>query len=476
MQGIEGFLLNGTPGHIAWNVTPDLLFPLAVLWISCWSAGVLLRRPQAILPLFADLLAARVLWLVLSVLVQLPVMTLPGQPAPPERPALEAAIDHALDGLALWWLLAALVRIARVLPSDQRAGKTRLLLAWGAFAGPALALMLLYPTNDLWQADDNPADGEPTIEAMREEVFYNQPNLLEDALDRVQAERPGVDDLYFLGFAGDANTPAIRNEVDLADRLLAERFDTGGRNLVLANDAGPAPQRPFATRTALSAALQRFADVMDVEDDILLLFLSSHGSSANTLVLSQPALALGDLDPAGLRSALDQSGIRWRIVIVSACYSGGFVDALRNDQTLVITASDATHPSFGCGVADRYTWFGQAFFDEALRHTQSFPQAFELARKRIAAREQATGETPSNPQMALGRAMAAKLLRLQARLRQPGGPGGSVQARWPAPGRGNQAGMSGVSEHSRAKISSFRRSLRFFSRRRATSSTSPPSP
>jgi hypothetical protein len=304
--------------------------------------------------------------------------------------------------------------------------------------------------------------------------------VLEEALDAVQSERPGVDDLYFLGLAGDAGTEAFRNEVEMADRLLSERFDTAGRSLLLVNDARPNPRRPFATRTNLEAALGRFAEVMDVDDDILLLFLSSHGTREHSLVLAQPALALADIEPAALRSSLDQAGIRWRIIVVSACYSGGFVDALRDEHSLIITASDAEHPSFGCGVADRYTWFGQAFFDQQLRRTLSLPEAFRAAAKVIAAREKETGETPSNPQIFVGAAMGPKLAALQARLAQPGGPSGSVQAlRTPWQGAhsaGPQAGMSGVSEQARIRISSLRRSLRFFSRRSASSSVSPSAP
>ena len=469
LQVLEGVLLNGRPGHIEWSTLPDLLFPVVVLWLSCWTAGVLLAQPDRIITLFTELLGVRVLLLLLAVLVQWPLAHWP------DRVWLEQPTDGALNLLQVWWLLAALVRIART----GAAGRWHLLLAWGAFVGPALVLLVYFAPGDVWQADAVVPEEGPAVQAMREDVFYSQAGLLEDTLQTLQPERSGVDDLYFVGFAGDAGTPAIRNEVELADRLLAQRFDTAGRSVVLANDGGNNPQRAFATRSALVATLDRLADVMDVDDDILLLFLSSHGTRAGTLALSQPALALGDIDPAGLRAALDQAGIRWRIVIVSACYSGAFVPALRDDHTLVITASDATHPSFGCGVADRYTWFGQAFFDQALRHTLSLPEAFAEAARTIRAREQATGEVPSNPQMALGRAMAAKLTALQTRLGQPGGPAGSVQASVAASHRAvrlPQARMSGVNEHSSVKISSFNRNLRFFSLRSASSSMSPSAP
>jgi hypothetical protein len=100
--------------------------------------------------------------------------------------------------------------------------------------------------------------------------------------------------------------------------------------------------------------------------------------------------------------------IKWKVIVVSACYSGSFIPALRDDNTLVITASSADRNSFGCDARNSMTDFGRAYFVEALKQTKSFTAAFELARTRIAAREKAEGLTPSQPQMALGKAFAAK--------------------------------------------------------------------
>lgn len=467
VQALQSWLLNGRPGHLAWQVLPDVLFPFALLWFSAWFAATLAGRPALAAPLLADLLAAKLLFALLQAAVLVPGAVWPDE----ER--LDMPIDRALDGLQLWWLLAASARVVRVVEGSR----WRTLAALSGFAAPWLLLIALFPPADLWQADAAAADSDPPAQqAMPEAVFHSQASLFDDALDALEGERPGVDDLYFLGVAGDAGTPAFRNEVEMAGKLLDERFDTRGRSLLLVNDAGPDPQYPFATRTNLNAALAQLGEVMDVDDDILWLFLSSHGTREHTVVLAQPALALGDIDPAWLRTALDEARIRWRIVVISACYSGGFIDALRDDHTLVITASDADHPSFGCGVSDRYTWFGEALFDQQLRKTLSLSSAFRAAARSIADREKRIGEQPSNPQWVMGPAMAAKLAALERRLGQPGGPGGSVQARRaPAAARPRvlQAGMSGVSEHARTWISSFRRSLRFFSRRSESSSREP---
>ena len=143
--------------------------------------------------------------------------------------------------------------------------------------------------------------------------------------------------------------------------------------------------------------------------------LTSHGSQTHELSVEFYPLVLQPIRPADLRSALDAAGIKWRIVVISACYSGGFIDALKDAHTMVVTASDAMHTSFGCGNAFDFTYFSQAFFDEALRNTWSFEKAFSIASRSIAGREQKEGLELSNPQMAMAKAMAAKLSGLEKR-------------------------------------------------------------
>lgn len=92
-----------------------------------------------------------------------------------------------------------------------------------------------------------------------------------------------------------------------------------------------------------------------------------------------------------------------RCAVISACYSGVFVDPLANDDTLVITAADFNHSSFGCQDKVKWTYFGDAFFNKALRHTADLRSAFATARKLISVRERQEGLVPSNPQIAGGK-------------------------------------------------------------------------
>ena len=143
---------------------------------------------------------------------------------------------------------------------------------------------------------------------------------------------------------------------------------------------------------------------MDRDRDILVLILSSHGSRAGVAVTSW-GFYEDTLSPAALRDLLAQAGIRRRVLIVSACYSGVFAEQLADADTLVITAADSRHTSFGCGALDEWTYFGQAFFAEALPISRSFADAFVTARGLIGLREFLEGLTPSHPQMAGGWAL-----------------------------------------------------------------------
>ena len=89
---------------------------------------------------------------------------------------------------------------------------------------------------------------------------------------------------------------------------------------------------------------------------------------------------------------------------MSACYSGSWIEPLASPTTLVMTAADAEHTSYGCGARSELTFFGRALFDEQLRVTRSFEQAHAAARAAIERREREAGKSDgySNPQIRVG--------------------------------------------------------------------------
>lgn len=307
-----------------------------------------------------------------------------------------------------WWAGAAALFLMRLGPAplQRRAASLALFLA------VAIPPLLLFPRGDLWTG----TRGEGEELQLTEEVLDAQPRLVQEAFGKLLPGRPGVTDLYFVGFAGDGGMGVFMRELLSVERLFAGRFDAAGRSVTLVNNPDTALDYPFATVANLSRTLRRVGEVMNRDEDVLFLFLTSHGSSDGELAVVNGPLELTQVTPEKLRRLLAEAGIKWRVIAVSACFSGTYAEPLQDDQTLILTASDATHESFGCQSGADFTWFGKAYFDEALHSTRSFTDAFGIARETIGAREKDEGESPSNPQMVVGKKMAQKLAELEGRL------------------------------------------------------------
>jgi hypothetical protein len=319
----------------------------------------------------------------------------------------------------LVWLAVAMARFA--LPLHPRVSLRMVPTALAALFVVSLPSYIAAPERSLWVKDwskerEDPERMRAMFAIAHEDAFYAQARLLAEALDAVQPGRPGLVDLFFVGVAGYGRQDVFRREVDAVTRLMEERFDAEGRTIRLINNPNTVLESPVASLTSVKAALGRVAERMDVQEDVLVLFLTSHGSDDHRFSLDLPPLRFDTLDPAALRQALDESGIRNRVVIVSACYSGGFASPLADPHTMVITAAAPDRNSFGCSNEADWTYFGRAYFDEALRTTRSFTEAFEKALPVVAAREAVDKYPPSNPMMVGGEALAGTLKRLEQRL------------------------------------------------------------
>jgi Peptidase C13 family len=320
------------------------------------------------------------------------------------------------DELAVGWsVIVILVTVWRL--SRSRPGAR-------AFVA-ACALVLLVapavwaPQGFLWapRPGDSAAGAGATFHSLAEEkAFYAQHEALERELAAVEPQRPGITDLYVLAAALYAGEDVFMKETRMITALFRERFETAGRTVTLVNNAKTLHSHPIASVTSLTRALQHVGDTMDTDEDVLFLYLTSHGSEKHELAVDFRPIRFDPIDPAAVKAALDESGIRWRVVVVSACYSGGFVDALKNDETLVITASSADRQSFGCGHASDATYLAQALFAEALQKTHSIEAAFERAKEVIEQWEREKGFTPSQPQIHVGPAIRAKLAEIERRL------------------------------------------------------------
>ena len=229
-----------------------------------------------------------------------------------------------------------------------------------------------------------------------ETALYNQRRLLDSTLGALAPSDPNKINLYLLSVAGDGSQEVFRREVEFVRDQFSRTFGTEGRSVALINSRNTVDAAPMATVTSIREALQAIAARMDKQRDILFLFLSSHGSKDHKFVLDQNGMDLRGLPASELAELLKETGIRWKAIVVSACYSGGFIDPLKDDHTLVITAARHDRRSFGCSDDSEFTYFGEAFFKDALPQSASFQDAFAKAEQLVRARELADRKESSD--------------------------------------------------------------------------------
>lgn len=345
-----------------------------------------------------------------------------------------ALIASVSEGLytALFYLLfgwGLLVLLRTVLLAFEVRKRALLLVA------PLFYLVWLWPMSvggwerDFWYAGYTPReDGLAEFRKVDAEgLFYAQPRMVDEALEQLLPQRPGVSDLYFVSFGGYAFQDVFMKEVGYAHRTMDARYGTAGRSLELVNNLKTHDALPLATASNLRKVLQGLGEQMDGEEDLLMLYLSSHGSEQHELAVDFWPLPLNDITPEMLRGMLDEAGIKWRIIVVSACYSGGFIEALRDEHTLVATAAARDRQSFGCGNENDFTYYGEALFRDELGRGEPLLSAFRQARERIHAREKREELEHSLPQLFIGKAIEVKLGEMAGgRLLECGESGGAL--------------------------------------------------
>ena len=243
--------------------------------------------------------------------------------------------------------------------------------------------------------------------------------LLDAALARLQPQRPGTIDAYVVSVALDSDAVFAR-EAREAGRVLARRYGANGRVLSLAGPDGREGGTPQGSLTSLTLALARVAELLDPAEDVLVLYLTSHGAPEG-LAYHYGDTGYGILPPHRLSGVLRELGIRRRVVLISACYSGVFVPQLATEDTAIVTAARADRSSFGCQADNDWTFFGDALVNRALRKPQPLAAASQEARGLIAQWETDEKLEPSEPQVAIGAVASAWLHPLEARVPKTAG-------------------------------------------------------
>lgn len=260
------------------------------------------------------------------------------------------------------------------------------------------------------------ADAGMQIEQYRDPAAeLAEHRMLNRALAGLQPQRAGTVDAYVISIAFDSD-PVFGREARVAGDVLGARYAARGRTIVLAGSDGSAPSTlPRGTPETFGIALARIAELMNKGEDVLVVYTSGHGTPFG-LYYNDGDNGYGAISPNRLYDVLERLGIRNRLLILSACFSGIFVPRLSSDSTAIVTAASADRSSFGCVAENDWTFFGDAMINHALRKPQPLRAAFNEANGLITGWEAQFPVRPSQPQVSIGPGAERWLAALDRRL------------------------------------------------------------
>ncbi len=244
--------------------------------------------------------------------------------------------------------------------------------------------------------------------------MLEQRRRLTRALETLAPQRPGVVDAYVVTIALDSD-PVFAREAREAGRVLSRRYDGAGRTLTLAGPDGTRDDLPRGSIESLLISFAHIAEVMDADEDVLVLYTTSHGNRLG-LAYHYGDTGYGVLSPARLKGALEELGITRRILVISACFSGVFVPAMASADTAILTAAASQRNSFGCEPQNDWTFYGDALINRAMRQPVPLAEVARSANRTVAEWETSRRLLASLPQSSIGAGVAAWLPALEARM------------------------------------------------------------
>ncbi len=243
-----------------------------------------------------------------------------------------------------------------------------------------------------------------------------QHKRLAASISALQPQRNGVIDAYVISIGLDSD-PVFEREAGEAAKVLSRRYGATGKTIVLSAGAddqgiGTAQGSPPNLATALAAVAAK----MNLKEDVLILFATTHGDPNSGLAYRDGNKGYGAIAPVRLANLLDDLGFERRMILLSACYAGIFMPHLTNENSIIVTAAASNRTSFGCSPGNDWTFFGDALINNGMRKPQPFDKATEEAVGLISKWESSKQLVPSRPQTFVGGKANAWLGPLEARM------------------------------------------------------------
>jgi hypothetical protein len=217
----------------------------------------------------------------------------------------------------------------------------------------------------MWEYGDYVDADQPaplaTAQPLTEQILAEDRQRLNDQIAGLELERPGVTDAYFLAVGGDGTESVFMRDIQVAKAGLQKQFDVENRAIMLLNHRDYQTY-PLAIRPSIAAALKALDEQMNPEEDLLVIHLVSHGSQDGQLLLQQPGMDLPDLSPQDFAQMLEPLNARHKVLVVSACYSGHWLNEMKDSDILILASAREDRTSFGCGDDSEMTWFTKAVY------------------------------------------------------------------------------------------------------------------
>lgn len=212
--------------------------------------------------------------------------------------------------------------------------------------------------------------------------------------------------LILAGFAMHSQSKAFRNDVLSAEKAVLA-IDPNAIVFKLDNPVlGQAADWPYATGENIELVLRKVSALARADDKIVVL-MATHGN-VDALAINFGNQDYPYIGSRWLGQALE--GLRGKptLLLLSACYSGSFVEPLSRPERIILTAAARDRNSFGCDFHSSNTYFVDALLNQPSILNHSIVQLMEQARTDVAQRERKMNlSPPSSPQIAVGRTVQA---------------------------------------------------------------------
>ena len=156
----------------------------------------------------------------------------------------------------------------------------------------------------------------------------------------------------------------------------------------------------LANAENLESALR---DLSVGKGDACLLHLTSHGTRQGFFLRGAPGIS-----PARLNSVLERScGDQPTVVLISACYSGVFLDrVMLKPNRIILTAAAEDRTSFGCSSENQYTYWDGCLID-SFTQSDNWAVLYGAIKRCVETKEAQRRFTPSLPRAYFGEAIAS---------------------------------------------------------------------